>query len=173
MSRFSQYDSDAERLPEGMSRTGYDADTQRYQYQDADGSSWQGPPGSRYGRLERVHQNDDDHYTPTDPFLAQDEERQLQRGQRESWRYMLPFFLLCAVFVLLLFYYIGRPPAATTPPPVVCHQHSTAHVVKDGDTCWSIAQKYGATVDVLKRENARLDCDRLQIGQSVCVPTKL
>jgi hypothetical protein len=167
MSRFSQYDSDAERLPDGMQRVGYDADTQRYQYQDADGSAWQGPPGSQYGRLERV---DGEHYTPTDPFLDAAEQHQLKRGQKESWRYMLPFFLLCAVFLLLVFYWVGRPSPVSAPAPVICHGHSTSHVVKDGDTCWSIAQKYGANIEVLKRENSGLDCDRLQIGQGVCVP---
>jgi hypothetical protein len=170
MSRSSQYDSDAERLPQGMTRVGYDADTQRYQYQDADRTFWQGPPGAQYGRLERVHQREDEHYTPTDPFLAAAEEHQLRQGQKESWGYMLPFFLICAVFMLVVFYWVGRPSTAPAPTPVICHQHSTAHIVRDGDTCWSISQKYGATIDVLKRENAGLDCDRLQIGEGICVP---
>lgn len=34
----SRYDSDEERLPEGMERIGYDADTETYTYRDADGS---------------------------------------------------------------------------------------------------------------------------------------
>jgi hypothetical protein len=38
MTRFSYYDTDAERLPEDMMRVGYDADTQVYTYIDADGS---------------------------------------------------------------------------------------------------------------------------------------
>ena len=38
MSRFSRYDSDEERLPEGMTRVGYDADTQVTTFQDVDGN---------------------------------------------------------------------------------------------------------------------------------------
>jgi len=56
MGRWSELDSDAERLPEGMARIGYDADTQVYTYRDTDGSIWEGAPGARSGRLWRVGQ---------------------------------------------------------------------------------------------------------------------
>lgn len=36
-----------------MRRVGYDADTQRYTYQDGDGSYWEEAEGARYERLER------------------------------------------------------------------------------------------------------------------------
>jgi len=167
MSRFAQYDSDSERLPDGMTRVGYDADTQRYQYQDADGSYWEGPPGSQHGRLRRVGDEGE-----SDPFIAAAEEHTLQQGQRESWRYIMPFFLLCAVFLLLLMWWVGRPWGESNPPPprVVCGGHSSAVIVKTGDTCWSISETYGISLDVLKRENSRIDCDRLQVGQALCVP---
>jgi hypothetical protein len=48
---FSNYSQDEYRLPEGMRRVGYDADTQVYSYQDTDGSYWEGAPGARYGTL--------------------------------------------------------------------------------------------------------------------------
>jgi hypothetical protein len=54
MGRWSHLDSDEERLPEGMTRVGYDADTQVYTYRDSDGSYWEGAPGCQYGRLHRV-----------------------------------------------------------------------------------------------------------------------
>ncbi|SPO03161.1 uncharacterized protein DNG_05843 [Cephalotrichum gorgonifer] len=54
MGRFSYLDTDEERLPEGMKRVGYDADTQVYTYRDTDGSYWEGAPGVRYGKLFRV-----------------------------------------------------------------------------------------------------------------------
>jgi len=48
-------DEDKYRLPEGMVRIGYDADKQRYQFHDRkDGSLWEGPEGSQYGKLRRV-----------------------------------------------------------------------------------------------------------------------
>lgn len=36
-----------------MQRISYDADTQVYTYQDADGTLWEGAPGARYGVLKR------------------------------------------------------------------------------------------------------------------------
>src|SRR5699024_6528987 len=43
------------------------------------------------------------------------------------------------------------------------------HVVKKGDTLWSIAQQYGTTVSKLKELNPGIDPDRLQIGQEIVV----
>ncbi|KAE9368202.1 hypothetical protein N431DRAFT_381499 [Stipitochalara longipes BDJ] len=56
MSRFrwSQQESDEARLPEGMKRVGYDADTQTYTYRDHRGSNWEGASGARYGVLNRT-----------------------------------------------------------------------------------------------------------------------
>ena len=36
-----------------MQRVGYDADTQTYTYQDANGRLWEGEEGNRHGRLHR------------------------------------------------------------------------------------------------------------------------
>lgn len=41
------------RLPEGMKRIGYDADSSRYYFRDSDGSIWQGAEGSEFGELTR------------------------------------------------------------------------------------------------------------------------
>lgn len=54
MGRWSHLDSDEDRLPSGMTRIGYDADTQIYTYRDSDGSHWEGAPGCQYGKLHRV-----------------------------------------------------------------------------------------------------------------------
>ena len=54
MGRWSHLDTDEERLPDGMTRIGYDADTQIYTYRDSDGSTWEGAPGNQYGKLFRV-----------------------------------------------------------------------------------------------------------------------
>lgn len=53
-SRFAEYDADEDSLPQGMTRIGYDADTETYTYRSADGSIWEGSSGSRYGNLTRV-----------------------------------------------------------------------------------------------------------------------
>ncbi|KAK3331708.1 hypothetical protein B0T19DRAFT_85709 [Cercophora scortea] len=54
MGRWAHLDTDEERLPDGMTRVGYDADTQVYTYRDTDGSYWEGAPGSQYGRMHCV-----------------------------------------------------------------------------------------------------------------------
>ncbi|KAH8833780.1 hypothetical protein DL96DRAFT_1578376 [Flagelloscypha sp. PMI_526] len=55
MGRWTQYDEDDYRLPEGMKRVGYDADTQQYTYKDSAGQAWQGEPRAQYGTLNRVY----------------------------------------------------------------------------------------------------------------------
>ncbi|KAF7507390.1 hypothetical protein GJ744_010449 [Endocarpon pusillum] len=54
MDRYARLDSDESRLPDGMRRVGYDADTQRYTFEDTDGSYWEGPEGAQYGVLHRA-----------------------------------------------------------------------------------------------------------------------
>ncbi len=44
---------DEHRLPEGMKRIGYDADTQKYRFRDTDGTVWEGQEGSEFGALTR------------------------------------------------------------------------------------------------------------------------
>ncbi|KAJ7443964.1 hypothetical protein B0H11DRAFT_2090448 [Mycena galericulata] len=50
MGRWTQYDEDAYRLPAGMVRIGYDADTGQYIFRDRTGT-YMGEPGSRYGPM--------------------------------------------------------------------------------------------------------------------------
>ncbi|KAF8877881.1 hypothetical protein BD779DRAFT_1803816 [Infundibulicybe gibba] len=51
MGRWTYKDEDSYRLPEGFTRTGYDADTQVYTYRDQDGRFYEGAPGASYGLL--------------------------------------------------------------------------------------------------------------------------
>lgn len=41
------------RLQEGMKRTGYDADTGRYYFQDRAGTVWQGAEGAEFSEMTR------------------------------------------------------------------------------------------------------------------------
>ncbi|KAK1831517.1 hypothetical protein QBC39DRAFT_382388 [Podospora conica] len=74
MSRFAHLDTDAERLPPGMQRVAYDADTQTYHYTDnsagGGGAHYVGAPGARYGSLRRVPVPDqrDANSQPSNPF---------------------------------------------------------------------------------------------------------
>ncbi len=44
---------DEYRLPEGMKRIGYDADSGRYIFQDRDGSIWQGAQGAEFSEMTK------------------------------------------------------------------------------------------------------------------------
>ncbi|KAJ7177838.1 hypothetical protein C8R46DRAFT_1075084 [Mycena filopes] len=60
MSQFD-YAEDSNRLPEGIKRIGYDADTARYTFCDREGNTYLGPPHEEYGTL-----------TPVDPSGSAD-----------------------------------------------------------------------------------------------------
>ncbi|KAJ7242048.1 hypothetical protein C8J57DRAFT_1477568 [Mycena rebaudengoi] len=49
MGRWTQFEEDSYRLPEGMKRVAYDADTARYTFRDRDGRVYVGPSGEDYG----------------------------------------------------------------------------------------------------------------------------
>jgi hypothetical protein len=51
MGRWTQYEEDEYRLPEGVTRIAYDADSCCYTFRDRRGMLYQGPPGEAYGTL--------------------------------------------------------------------------------------------------------------------------
>ncbi|KAI5855083.1 carbohydrate-binding module family 50 protein [Durotheca rogersii] len=168
MGRWSQYDTDEERLPEGMKRIGYDADTQVYSFRDADGSMWESAPGNQYGQLHRVSGS----APPPPPPPPYDEASGEPPGRPASWRHdmmpLLNWFLLVGLFLLLVFWFISS--AAMPPAPPACGEHSTPHHIRPGDSCWAIADDHGIPLDALLRENAGVDCDKLAVGGTICVP---
>ena len=44
------------------------------------------------------------------------------------------------------------------------------YVVKDGDTLWKIAKKYGSTVDDIVRVNGIENPDKINIGEKIYIP---
>ncbi|KAK7042234.1 hypothetical protein R3P38DRAFT_310837 [Favolaschia claudopus] len=54
MSRWTQWNEDLTRLPEGVTRIGYDADTARYSFCDREGNLYLGPPHEEYGFLTLI-----------------------------------------------------------------------------------------------------------------------
>lgn len=197
-SRYADMDSDEERLPEGMVRIGYDADTQVYTFRDADGGLWEGPPGSRYGSLTKVAdapkppsdlENIDveaadgaDQPPPYDeseaaqPFLSSHRRQQRWGGgdaMKRHWRAelmpLLNFFFILALFLMGLFWFLGW--MAKSSNLSSCGPGSHAHQVQQGETCWSIADMHGIGLDKLKEANDAIDCDLLRVGSAVCVPS--
>lgn len=169
MSRFSQYDTDEERLPEGMERIGYDADTEVYTFQDADGSYWESAPGNRYGQLTRVGaapapEDGDD----TEPFLISEDVY-----PKKSWRHemmpLLNFGLIIGLCLLGLFWYLHFSGSAST-PAVNCADGWSTYKIQSGDTCWSIGEDKEITVEDLIHDNPLLNCNTLGVGTKICVP---
>ncbi|PNY29021.1 Peptidoglycan-binding LysM [Tolypocladium capitatum] len=174
MSRYSHYDTDEERLPEGMTRVGYDADTQVYTFQDSDGSCWESAPGCRYGRLSRVGDGPSgdaaDAASDSEPFLAP---AQPQMSWRHDLMPLLNFGVLVGLCLLLLFWYLhwsaGSHGGSET-PKAQCGLGSAPYAVRAGDTCWAIADRTGISVEELMERNAGLDCDKLGVGSKICLP---
>ncbi|KAJ7135219.1 hypothetical protein C8R43DRAFT_621863 [Mycena crocata] len=54
MSRWTQKNEDLTRLPAGMQRIGYDADSAQYSFRDIEGNIYLGPPHQQYGLLIRL-----------------------------------------------------------------------------------------------------------------------
>ncbi|KAK7923417.1 LysM domain-containing protein [Apiospora marii] len=200
MGRWSQYDTDEERLPEGMVRIGYDADDQTYTFRDTnDGSIWESAPGSQYGRLTRisgpssssggVHRpNESGGYSdgadaPPPPYDHHAEPDDSWSGnQKVSWRAdmmpLLNFFMIIGLFLLGVFWFLHKTVGSGSgnegaPAPAVPQCAAGAHTysIKKGDTCWGIADRRGLEVDDILGENKGLDCDNLEIGDLICVPT--
>lgn len=59
-------------------------------------------------------------------------------------------------------------PLAT--PPVTCPEGQNEYIVRSGDTFYSIAQRFGITVQELIRANPRVNPEALLIGQILCIP---
>ncbi|QPH10924.1 hypothetical protein C2857_002448 [Epichloe festucae Fl1] len=170
MSRFSRYDSDEDRLPEGMRRIGYDADTQVYSFQDSDGSYWEGAPGCEYGQLTRVGGDAAlDEAADAEPFLVHD-----GTVRHTSWRAelmpLLNFGVIIGASLLGLFWYLHYAAGGHGQLQPTCSPDQSTYVIHQGDTCWAIVEGRGSSVDDILRANEGLDCDRLRIGSIICLP---
>ncbi len=163
---------DAERLPEGFERIGYDADEQTYTFSGPDGRTYVSEPGCRYGKLWPADE-------PRPRRTVEEIEAQtdlVKKSSRDSARAMLPFALLIFVFLLLVFKLVNRPDSNDGAHQVInCAEGShDVHIHKD-ETCWSIAEKYRMGVEDLLEigGNKDVDCKALKVGQSICVPDTL
>ncbi|TFK24279.1 hypothetical protein FA15DRAFT_669719 [Coprinopsis marcescibilis] len=185
MGRWTQYDEDEYRLPEGMKRIGYDSDTGKYQYRDADGSVWEGAEGAEYGELTKVsgpshsspnHEDDDVEATPRVraggyELLTDDSGRSMAHSRFSnisSYRSLFPFFLIIAVVLLLIWRLVLGPNLFTGNKR--CPEGTVIYYVQTGDSCWDVARSHGIDLKKLTTLNPKLRCDPLIPGASMCVP---
>ncbi len=57
------------------------------------------------------------------------------------------------------------PAGAPTPAP-----GTRTHIVQKGETAWRISQRYGSSVDAIRRANGLRDVTQLRVGQHLVVP---
>lgn len=55
-------------------------------------------------------------------------------------------------------------------PPVVCPPGTITYTIRPGDTFFSLARRFGVTVEDLIRANPGVDPDTLLVGQHICIP---
>ncbi|KAG6901970.1 hypothetical protein C0995_006069 [Termitomyces sp. Mi166 len=192
MGRWTQEDEDDFRLPEGMKRTGYDADTGRYYFTDMNGSVWEGAQGAQFSEMTLVSQSnsrsgtnreqeDDDvdveaaparsdGYQPlaVDPSQTHVSYRTVVLGRAAAYQTILPFFLVIGVLLLLAWRLLISPILST--PPSACSGNTTAYWVQPGDSCWEIGRTNGCGLEKLREMNPGLDCAALMPGTTVCLP---
>jgi hypothetical protein len=172
MPRRPRYDDDEERLPHGMTRVGYDADTEVYTFQDEDGSYWEGAPGCEYGQLTRVGQGqrvDTGDAEDSQPFLPSE-----TMQPKVSWRHelmpLLNFGVLVGVTLLLLLWYLHRSAASDENAKIECPLGFGLYTVQQGDTCWDLGESRDISVGDIQDKNPGLDCDKLRYGVNICLP---
>jgi len=192
MGRWTQYDEDDYRLPEGMKRVGYDADSGRYYFRDSGGSLWQGAVGAQFGEMTKVNNlpasvalegaSDDDQHgddLEASPRMRNGEYQLLSEDHSRpiiprttvnmgSYRTLFPFFLIIAVVLLLIWRLIVSP--GLTTPTKKCPEGTSSHWTQPGDNCWELSRQHGWTLEKLKETNPKVVCDPLMPGTSVCLP---
>ncbi|KAI0307661.1 hypothetical protein B0F90DRAFT_44400 [Multifurca ochricompacta] len=189
MGRWSQYDEDDYRLPEGMKRVGYDTDSGKYTFCDKNGHLWEGQEGAQFGEMTQVAVSDDG-VVNTHSSDRDDVENGPARGEgyvllsggdgtpypRHSsgnpYRMLFPFFLIIIV-VLMLVWRLVVSPGLIPVKYSKCLEGSSRVTIIAGDTCWRIAETHGWELEALKVVNEDLRCERLMPGDQICVPSPL
>ena len=64
-------------------------------------------------------------------------------------------------------------PAAAPPGGPACPRGSAPYVIRSGDTFFALAQRFGVSVADLQAANPGVNPNALQIGQLVCIPTRV
>ncbi len=59
---------------------------------------------------------------------------------------------------------------APAPAPGACPPNTSPYTVRSGDTFFALAQRFGTTVEALRRANPNVNPNALQIGQRLCIP---
>ncbi|NLW08222.1 MAG: LysM peptidoglycan-binding domain-containing protein [Clostridia bacterium] len=55
--------------------------------------------------------------------------------------------------------------------PGVCPPGTFSYTIRAGDTCFALAQRFNTTVGAIIAANPGLDCNSLQVGRIICIPS--
>ena len=86
---------------------------------------------------------------------------------RSPWRPLAPFLLIIGVTMLLIWKYFSPFSYGTQPQ---CGEGLSPYKTAIGDSCWSIADHHGWSLDKLIQGNPHINCDPLLPGVILCVP---
>ncbi|MGB3615587.1 MAG: peptidoglycan DD-metalloendopeptidase family protein, partial [Elainellaceae cyanobacterium] len=64
----------------------------------------------------------------------------------------------------------AQPAAAVSTPQVTAQEITVTHIVREGETLWSLAQRYGVTPKSIALAND-IDADSLRVGQAIDIVT--
>jgi hypothetical protein len=177
----SRWTYDEDRLPEGFSLTGYDADEQLYYFSDQNGCTWYSP--TRHGDgMTRVsnnssratHEEDGEvdiasnNATPDGYQRIPNPFPDTAGGDNNGFRQLYPFFLLIGVVLLLCGKFILFPGMHHSEPQ--CPSSSSSYMLQPGDTCWEISHQHGIPLEQLEAVNPDKDCAVLMPGSTICIP---
>lgn len=91
-------------------------------------------------------------------------------SQVSAYRMIFPFFLLIAVALLFVIRLVHSPSTVDPPLAKLCPNATEVYRVQQGDTCWGLSQTRGCSVDRVREVNPGLECDKLTLGQVICLP---
>ena len=81
----------------------------------------------------------------------------------------------CLALLIALYFFATAAPAAAQDPTPIIAQEPTAeppiYVVQPGDTLFSIAQRFGSTVEAIVAANDIADPSLIGVGQRLIIPT--
>lgn len=93
------------------------------------------------------------------------------RVRVDSIRSLFPFFLIIAVVLLLVWRLVVSPGLRT--PAKVCPEGTSPHWIRPGESCWELSRQHGWSLEKFKEANAKVVCDPLIPGTSVCLPPQV
>ncbi|MEO1369550.1 MAG: LysM peptidoglycan-binding domain-containing protein, partial [Acidobacteriota bacterium] len=65
---------------------------------------------------------------------------------------------------------VPTPTVAKTVAAIADRPRSRRHTVRDGESAWTIARRYGTDIQTLQSVNRLRSPDRLRVGQSLKIP---